>query len=112
MNLIDKRKRQTYNIKQMNKRNLPIMNVHRTCQHIYAQIIDIEGKVLVQSSSLNKDFKGSKTYNMDAALIVGENIGEKAKKLGITEVVFNRSGYIYHGKIKAIAEGARKFIKI
>lgn len=112
MDIEKKRNRIRNNLKRLNEKKLPYLSVHKTNQHIYAQIVNCEGKVLAQFSTLSKDFKLDKTYNVKAAFNVGEEIGIRAKQAGIEQVVFDRSGYIYHGKIKAIAEGARNSIKI
>ena len=86
----------------------PRLNVFRSAKHIYAQIIDdVSGKTLVSASSLEKDFacEGTKT---DAAKQVGVTVAERAKAKGIDTVVFDRGGYVYHGRVKALAEGARE----
>ena len=86
----------------------PRLNVFRSETNIYAQILDAtKGITLVSASSLEKDFKcdGTKT---DAAKKVGEVLAERAKAKGIDAVVFDRGGYLYHGRVKALAEGARE----
>ena len=86
----------------------PRLNVFRSGTNIYAQIIDdVNGKTLVSASSLEKDFscEGTKT---DAAKQVGVNVAERAKAKGIENVVFDRGGYVYHGRVQALAEGARE----
>ena len=86
----------------------PRLNVFRSETNIYAQIIDdTKGVTLVSASSLEKDFscEGTKT---DAAKQVGVNVAERAKAKGIENVVFDRGGYVYHGRVKALAEGARE----
>lgn len=86
----------------------PRLNVFRSLKHIYAQVIDDEqGKTLVAASSLEKDFKGS-GGNIAAAKAVGEAIAKKALAKGISEVVFDRGGYIYHGRVAALAQAARE----
>ena len=85
----------------------PRLNVFRSARHIYAQVIDdIKGVTLCSASTLDKDFSGT-AGNAEAAKKVGEAVAKKAKKLGVTEVVFDRGGFIYHGRIKALADGAR-----
>ena len=100
-----------------NRKNLsgtsekPRLNVYKSNTNIYAQIIDdAHGKTLVSASTLEKDIKSGleSTSNKEAAKVVGKVIGEKAVKLGIEEVVFDRSGYLYHGKIKELADSARE----
>jgi len=86
------------------------LSVHRTSQHIYAQIFDRESKVLAVASTLQKDVReGLKgTSNITAAAAVGKAIAEKAKAAGIKQVAFDRSGFKYHGRVKALAEAARE----
>lgn len=86
------------------------LSVHRTSQHIYAQIFDAESKVLAVASTLQKDVRGDLkgTGNITAAAAVGKAIAEKAKAAGITQVAFDRSGFKYHGRIKALADAARE----
>lgn len=87
----------------------PRLNVHKTDRHIYAQVInDRESKTIVAFSTLSKDFKDKQTWNVKAAEIVGQKIGEQALKAGIKEVKFDRGAYKFHGKVKAVADGARK----
>jgi large subunit ribosomal protein L18 len=85
------------------------LSVHRTPQHIYAQIFDVNSKVLASASTLQKEVReGLKnTGNASAAAAVGKAIAEKAKAAGIKQVAFDRSGFKYHGRIKALAEAAR-----
>lgn len=86
----------------------PRLCVFRSLQHIYAQIIDdTTGNTLVTASSQDKNFEG-KGGNKEAARNVGKNIAEKAKAAGITSVVFDRGGYVYHGRVAEVAEGARE----
>jgi large subunit ribosomal protein L18 len=86
------------------------LSVHRTPQHIYAQIFDIDSKVLATASTVQKSVReGLKaTGNAVAAAAVGKAIAEKAKSAGITEVAFDRSGFKYHGRVKALADAARE----
>ena len=86
----------------------PRLNVYRSLKNIYAQIIDdIKGVTLCSASSVEKDFEGIGS-NKEAAKKVGAKIAEKALAAGITEVVFDRGGYIYHGRVSELAEGARE----
>jgi large subunit ribosomal protein L18 len=83
--------------------------IHRTPRHIYAQVIAGDGaKVLASASTLDKDLRSGKTGNADAAKAVGALIAERAKAAGITQVAFDRSGFKYHGRIKALADAARE----
>ncbi len=86
----------------------PRLNVFRSAKHIYAQIIDdAKGVTLVAASSLDKDFDGY-GGNVEGAKKVGMKIAEKASAAGIKAVVFDRGGYVYHGRVAALAEGARE----
>lgn len=86
----------------------PRLNVFRSAKHIYAQLIDdVAGVTLVSASTMEKGFEGN-GGNKEAARKVGKAIAEHAAKKGIVDVVFDRSGYIYHGRIKELAEGARE----
>ena len=90
---------------------VPRLTVHRTPRHIYAQVIAPNGSdVMASASTVQTDIKGSvkSTGNMDAAAAVGKAIAEKAKAAGITTVAFDRSGFKYHGRIKALADAARE----
>lgn len=83
--------------------------VNRTPRHIYAQVIAAEGnKVLATASTLDKELRDGKTGNADAAAKVGALIAERAKAAGVTEVAFDRSGFKYHGRVKALADAARE----
>ena len=89
----------------------PRLNVYRSLTNIYAQLIDdIAGTTLVAASSLEKDIKDQtkSTGNLECAKMVGELVAKKALEKGIEEVTFDRGGNIYHGRIKALAEGARE----
>ncbi|MDR1774803.1 MAG: 50S ribosomal protein L18 [Clostridioides sp.] len=89
----------------------PRLCVFRSSKNIYAQIIDDTKRItLVSASSLDKDVKEAVNYtgNKDAAKKVGELVAKRAVENGITEVVFDRGGYIYHGRVKELAEGARE----
>jgi len=87
------------------------LSVHRTPRHIYAQVIAPDcGTVIAAASTVAKDIRGGVKYtgNVDAAAAVGKAIAEKAKSAGITQVAFDRSGFRYHGRVKALAEAARE----
>lgn len=89
----------------------PRLAVFRSNNHMYAQIIDdTVGNTIVSASTLDKDVKGAveKTNNVDAAAQVGTVIAKRALEKGITTVVFDRGGYIYHGKVQALADAARE----
>lgn len=87
------------------------LSVHRTPRHIYAQVIAGDGeKVVATASTVGKDLRSAVKYsgNVDAAVAVGKSIAEKAKAAGVTEVAFDRSGFKYHGRVKALADAARE----
>jgi large subunit ribosomal protein L18 len=89
----------------------PRLCVHRTTKHIYAQVIDdIKGITLVAAASVEEAVKGKFSHggNIDAAKAVGKLVAEKAIKAGIEDVVFDRGGFVYHGRIAALAEAARE----
>jgi len=89
----------------------PRLSVHRTSKNIYVQVIDdANGHTLAAASTLEKDLKGSLKTGADtaAAAAVGKLIAERATKAGVKEVVFDRGPYIYHGRVKALAEAARE----
>ena len=86
----------------------PRLNVFRSNANIYAQIIDdVNGVTLVSANTLEKGFEGA-TGNAEAAKKVGVTLAERAKAKGIEQVVFDRGGYVYHGRVAALAEGARE----
>ena len=89
-------------------KELPRLNVFRSNSNIFAQIIDDEAKVtLVSASSIDKELKLDNGSNIEAATKVGELLAKRAKKAKITKVVFDRGGYLYHGRVEALAEAAR-----
>jgi large subunit ribosomal protein L18 len=86
----------------------PRLSVYRSLNHIYAQVIDdVQGVTVAAASSVEKDF-GMTGGNKEAAKKVGELVAKRAAEKGITEVVFDRGGYVYHGRVKELAEGARE----
>jgi large subunit ribosomal protein L18 len=89
----------------------PRLNVFRSSKHIYAQLIDdVAGKTILSASTLDEEVKGSvdNGANVEAAKKVGQLIAKRAKEQGHESVVFDRGGYLYHGRIKALADGARE----
>lgn len=89
--------------------DVPRLCVFRSLNNISVQIIDdTKGVTLVSASSLDKDLKLKKTGNVEAAKAVGESIAKKAKKAKITKVVFDKGGYLYHGRVQALADAARE----
>lgn len=87
----------------------PRLAVFRSNKEIYAQLIDdVNGKTITAASSRDKDIDASKTNKVEAAKLVGKAIAEKAQKAGVETVSFDRGGYLYHGRVKSLAEGARE----
>jgi large subunit ribosomal protein L18 len=111
LNQFDKRKHRVRRELRRHSGERPRLSVHRSSKHIYAQIIDdTRGHTLAAASSLDKDVKGSLRTgaNKAAATAVGKALAERARKAGIERVVFDRGGYKFHGRIKALADGARE----
>ncbi|HEY1613019.1 MAG TPA: 50S ribosomal protein L18 [Rhizomicrobium sp.] len=108
-NLFDRRKsRARYRIAQTST-GRPRLSIFRSGRHMYAQLIDDRaGATLAAASTNEKDDKAAKTWNQDAAVAVGKKIAERALAKGVKKVVFDRGGYIYHGRVKALAEAARE----
>jgi len=87
----------------------PRLSVFRSSKHIYAQVIDdLKGETLASASSLEKDMREKTGANIDAAKAVGKLLAERAVKNGVKEVVFDRGVYLYHGRVKALADAARE----
>jgi large subunit ribosomal protein L18 len=87
----------------------PRLAIYRSLNHIYAQVIDDErGQTIVSASTTEKDLKGATGGNLDAARRVGQAIAERAIGAGVSSVVFDRGGYVYHGRIKALTDAARE----
>ena len=109
--LFERRKRRTRHRLRKTERIKPRLSVFRSSKHIYAQIIDDKtGTTLASASSLDKDLKGSLKTGADssAAAEVGKLVAKRAAEKGIGEVFFDRGGYKYHGRVKALADGARE----
>ncbi|MBA3578011.1 MAG: 50S ribosomal protein L18 [Sphingomonas sp.] len=87
----------------------PRLSVHRSGKHIYAQVIDdSDGKTLAAASTLDKELKGKTNATREGAAAVGKAIAERAKKAGVSTVVFDRGGFLFHGRVKALADAARE----
>jgi large subunit ribosomal protein L18 len=87
----------------------PRLSIHRSSQHIYAQVIDdSKGITLAAASSLEKDARGTSGATTAAAADVGKRLAERAKAAGVSAVVFDRGGFLFHGRVKALADGARE----
>jgi large subunit ribosomal protein L18 len=108
LSLFARRRRRVRTALKARSGGRPRLSIHRSGRHIYAQIIDdAEGRTLAAASSL---VKGEKSIgaNLDAASKVGKDIAEKAKAAGISAVVFDRGGFLFHGRVKALADAARE----
>ena len=87
----------------------PRLSVHRSGRHIYAQVIDDEaGRTVASASTLDKDVKGKTGATAEAAADVGKRLAERASAAGVTRVVFDRGGFLFHGRVKALADAARE----
>ena len=87
----------------------PRLSVHRSGRHIYAQVIDdAAGRTLAAASTLDKDVRGQTGATADAAAAVGKRLAERASAAGVTSVVFDRGGFLFHGRVKALADAARE----
>ena len=85
------------------------LSVHRSGRHIYAQVIDdAAGKTVAAASTLDKDLKGKTGATKDGAAVVGKTLAERAKAAGVSQVVFDRGGFLFHGRVKALADAARE----
>jgi large subunit ribosomal protein L18 len=106
LSLFERRRRRVRTALKKRGGARPRLSVHRTGRHIYAQIIDdAEGRTVAAASTLGVKSTGA---NVDAAVQVGKSIAEAAKKAGVTTVVFDRGGYLFHGRVKALADAARE----
>ena len=110
LSLFEKRRRRNRTALKARGAGRPRLSVHRSGKHIYAQVIDdAEGKTLAAASSLDKkDARAKSGANVDAATEVGKRLAAAAKKAGVTQVVFDRGGFLFHGRVKALAEAARE----
>jgi large subunit ribosomal protein L18 len=87
----------------------PRLSIHRSGRHIYAQVInDVEGRTVASASTLEKDVRGTTGATAGSAQDVGRRIAERAKAAGVTQVVFDRGGFLFHGRVKALADAARE----
>ena len=106
LSLFERRRRRVRTALRARAGDKPRLSVHRTGRHIYAQIIDdAEGKTVAAASTLGAKTSGA---NVDAASQVGKDIAAAAKKAGVTTVVFDRGGFLFHGRVKALADAARE----
>ena len=109
LSLFERRRRRVRTALKSRAGGKPRLSVHRTGRHIYAQVIDdAAGKTLASASTLDKDVKGKTGATRDAAAAVGKVVAERAKKAGVSTVVFDRGGFLFHGRVKALADAARE----
>ncbi|MGB7407042.1 MAG: 50S ribosomal protein L18 [Pontixanthobacter sp.] len=106
LSLFERRRRRVRTALRSRSGDRPRLSVHRTGRHIYAQIIDDkDGRTVAAASTLGAKNSGA---NIDAASTVGKDIASAAKKAGVTNVVFDRGGFLFHGRVKALADAARE----
>ncbi len=109
LSLFAKRRRRNRTALRAHAGTRPRLSVHRSGKHIYAQVIDdAAGTTVASASTLEKDVRGTSGANIDAATSVGKRVAEAAKAAGVTQVVFDRGGFLYHGRVKALADAARE----
>jgi large subunit ribosomal protein L18 len=115
MKIKDKKQYRRYRIKKRIRKTVsgtesrPRLSVFRSNKQIYAQLIDdITGTTLVSASSRSKEIADKKVNKTELAKLVGKLVAEKAKEANIEDVIFDRNGYLYHGRVKSLAEGARE----
>ena len=109
LSLFDRRRRRVLTSLRQRAAGKPRLSVHRSGRHIYAQVIDdAAGKTVAAASTLDKDLKGNTGATKDSAAAVGKAVAERAKKAGVSSVVFDRGGFLFHGRVKALADAARE----
>ena len=109
LSLFDRRRRRVRTALRARASGKPRLSVHRSGKHIYAQVIDdTAGKTIVAASTLDKDLKGKTNATREGAAAVGKTLAERAKKAGVSTVVFDRGGFLFHGRVKALADAARE----
>ncbi len=109
LSLFDRRRRRVRTSLRARASGKPRLSVHRSGRHIYAQVIDdAAGKTVAAASTLDKDIKGATGATKDSAAAVGKAVAERAKQAGVSAVVFDRGGFLFHGRVKALADAARE----
>jgi large subunit ribosomal protein L18 len=109
LSLFDRRRRRVRTALRARAAGKPRLSVHRSGRHIYAQVIDdAAGKTLASASTLDKDLKGKTGATKNGAAQVGKTLAERAKAAGVSNVVFDRGGFLFHGRVKALADAARE----
>ena len=109
LSLFDRRRRRVRTALRARAAGKPRLSVHRSGRHIYAQVIDdAAGVTLAAASTLDKELKGKAGATKDGAAAVGKTLAERARKAGVSQVVFDRGGFLFHGRVKALADAARE----
>jgi large subunit ribosomal protein L18 len=109
LSLFDRRRRRVRTALRSRAAGKPRLSVHRSGKHIYAQIIDdAAGTTVAAASTLDKDLRGNGNATKDGAAQVGKTLAERAKAAGVDRVVFDRGGFLFHGRVKALADAARE----
>jgi large subunit ribosomal protein L18 len=109
LSLFDRRRRRVRTTLRSRAAGKPRLSVHRSGRHIYAQVIDDSaGKTIAAASTLDKELKGKTGATRQGAAEVGKALAERAKKAGVSQVVFDRGGFLFHGRVKALADAARE----
>ena len=109
LSIFDKRRQRVRTALKARGGDRPRLSIHRSGRHIYAQVIDdAAGKTVASASTLDKDVKAKTGATKDAAAAVGKAVAERAKKAGVSQVGFDRGGFLFHGRVKALADAARE----
>ena len=109
LSLFERRRRRVRSSLKARSGSRPRMSIHRSGRHIYVQVIDdAAGRTLASASTLDKDIRGKTGATVDAAAEVGRRVAERAKAAGVSTVVFDRGGFLFHGRVKAVADAARE----
>jgi large subunit ribosomal protein L18 len=109
LSLFDRRRRRVRTALRARASGKPRLSVHRSGKHIYAQVIDdAAGRTVAAASTLDKDLRGKTNAATEGAALVGKTLAERAKAAGVDRVVFDRGGFLFHGRVKALADAARE----
>jgi large subunit ribosomal protein L18 len=109
LSLFDRRRRRVRTTLRSRASGKPRLSVHRSGRHIYAQVIDdAAGATVAAASTLDKGLQGKTGATKDGAAAVGKTLAERAKAAGVSKVVFDRGGFLFHGRVKALADAARE----
>jgi large subunit ribosomal protein L18 len=109
LSLFDRRRRRVRTALRARAAGKPRLSVHRSGRHIYAQVIDdAAGVTIASASTVDKDLKGKTGATKEGAAAVGKTLAERARKAGVSAVVFDRGGFLFHGRVKALADAARE----